>query len=277
MAMVFFAAAMAFVLGLFAIRQLRRSVQDEASFEDGKSSIESFPLHAYHAVIQQLKQQKHELQAVQQAERRRSKASENINAAVLANLSSGVLFFNSSGLVRQANTAAKEILGFASPAGMNAMELFRNATVRGGLNSEGTPLANAITTSLKTLAKFQKLEADYTTPAGQEKVLEITISPVYDANAEILGATCLLNDCTEVSRMRLSHGLRGEWSPELLLEWKSSLQAIAASARNLAANRDPAITENLAAEISAEAERLQQAIASLSGAGTAVGAASGLN
>ena len=36
-------------------------------------------------------------------ERRRAKTSENISAAVLSNLSSGVVFFTPNGLVRQAN------------------------------------------------------------------------------------------------------------------------------------------------------------------------------
>ena len=66
-------------------------------------------------MIQQLKQQKHELQTERQAERRRAKTSENISAAVLSNLSSGVMFFTPDGLVRQANAAARRILGFASP------------------------------------------------------------------------------------------------------------------------------------------------------------------
>ena len=81
----------------------------------------------YHAVIQQLKQQKHELQSLQLVERRRAKTSENISAAVLSNLSSGVLFFTPNGLVRQANASAKRILGFASPVGMSAAEIFREA------------------------------------------------------------------------------------------------------------------------------------------------------
>lgn len=277
MAAVFFAAAMAFILGLIAVRQLRRSVQDDASFEESTPSADSFPLHTYHAVIQQLKQQKHELQAVQQAERRRAKASENISAAVLSNLSCGVLFFNSSGLVRQANTAAKDILGFASPAGMNADQLFRDATVRGGLNSEKTPLANAVETSLKTLSKFQRLEADYVTPAGQDRVLDVTISPVYDSNAEILGATCLINDQTELAHMRRTQEAGGELPAEVALHLRKSLETIVTSAKDLATSRDSEKAEQLAAAISAEADYLQRIVAVVPASGTAARAASGLD
>lgn len=277
MAAVFFASALAFILGLMAVRQLRRTVQDDATLEEPIRSAENFPLHTYHAVIQQLKQQKHELQAVQQAERRRAKASENISAAVLSNLSCGVLFFNSSGLVRQANTAAKDILGFASPAGMNAAQLFRDAAVRGGLNSEKTPLANAVETSLKTLSKFQRLEADYVTPAGQDRVLDVTISPVYDGNAEILGATCLINDQTELAHMRRTQEPGGELSAEVAVHLRKSLETIVTSAKELAVSRDSVKTEQLAAAISAEADYLQRIVATVPPTATAAGAASGLD
>jgi PAS domain-containing protein len=277
MAGVFFAAAMAFVLALIGIRQLRRSVQDDATLDESTRSAENFPLHTYHAVIQQLKQQKHELQAVQQAERRRAKASENISAAVLSNLSCGVLFFNNSGLVRQANPAAKDILGFASPAGMNATQLFRDATVRGGLNSEKTPLANAVETSLKTLSKFQRLEADYVAPDGHHRVLEVTILPVYDGSAEILGATCLINDQTELAHMRRTQQTGGQLPAELALHLKKSLETIVTSAKDLATSRDSSKAEQLASAISAEADYLQRIVASVPAIGTAAGAASGLD
>jgi nitrogen fixation/metabolism regulation signal transduction histidine kinase len=126
MALIFVAASFAFIVGLLLMKRIRRSISEESSFPDASTSSasESFPLHTYHAVIQQLKQQKHELQSLQVAERRRAKTSGNISAAVLSNLSSGVLFFTPSGLVRQANASAKQILGFASPAGMSAAEIF---------------------------------------------------------------------------------------------------------------------------------------------------------
>ena len=91
MALVFVAAGFAFIVGLLVMRRMRRSISEEGSFADTSSSVaasESFPLHTYHAVIQQLKQQKHELQSLQLLERRRAKTSENISAAVLSNLSS---------------------------------------------------------------------------------------------------------------------------------------------------------------------------------------------
>ncbi|MBI1741173.1 MAG: hypothetical protein HYR57_09880, partial [Candidatus Koribacter versatilis] len=119
MAVLLLVAVAAFVLGAFVIRRMRKSLAEEAdSLAQLPLAAEGLPVHSYHAVIQQLKQQKHELTAQQAAARRKAKASDTLSATVLANLSCGVLFFNTSGLVRQANSAARKLLGFASPVGM---------------------------------------------------------------------------------------------------------------------------------------------------------------
>ena len=83
------------------------------------------PLNLYNTVIQQLKQQKHELQVQSQAEQHRARTSENFSQAVLSNLSCGVLVFGANGLVKTSNPAAKAILGFGSVNGMSAGDIFR--------------------------------------------------------------------------------------------------------------------------------------------------------
>jgi nitrogen fixation/metabolism regulation signal transduction histidine kinase len=129
--MLLFVAFAAFATGLFTIRRLRKSLAPEmGSFNQAPLAAEGMPVHAYHAVIQQLKQQKHELAAQQLSERRKAKASDTLSSTILSNLSCGVLFFNTNGLVRQANAAARTLLGFASPVGLHIDDLFRNATLR---------------------------------------------------------------------------------------------------------------------------------------------------
>jgi len=103
MGLLLFAALASFGLGLFAIRRLRKDLVSEPdSLNYSPLAAEGLPVHAYHAVIQQLKQQKHELTTLQLAERRKAKASDTLSSTILSNLSCGVLFFNPSGLVRQA-------------------------------------------------------------------------------------------------------------------------------------------------------------------------------
>ena len=185
MALVFVAAGFAFVMGLLMMRRMRRSLSEEASFPNRPPVPESFPLHTYHAVIQQLKQQKHELQSLQLLERRRTKTSENISAVVLSNLSSGVLFFTPNGLVRQANASAKQILGFASPAGMSAAEIFRDAEL---VSASDGAYANLGRRGQRLSARerfgLSEMEARYRTPAGDPRTLDITVSSVHAPDGE---------------------------------------------------------------------------------------------
>jgi signal transduction histidine kinase len=272
MAVVLVAAGFAFVVGLLLIRRMRRSITEEGSFPDAQVAAESFPLHMYHAVIQQLKQQKHELQSSQREERRRAKTSENLSAAVLSNLSCGVLFFTSNGLVRQANGSAKQILGFASPAGMSAPELFRDAELISVPDGAYTNLAEAIADSLREKIRFRQLEAIYRTPAGQERALDITMSSVHAPDSEILGAACLINDRTEVTEIRRQQQERREMSAEMALGLRTSLTTIAGYAQQLAANRNPELARQLAADIAAEAAHLDRTIGGFLSGARAAGA-----
>jgi len=282
MALVFVAGSFAFVVGLLLMKRMRRSISDEGSFSDASASSasESFPLHTYHAVIQQLKQQKHELQSLQVAERRRARTSENISAAVLANLSSGVLFFTPNGLVRQANASAKQILGFASPTGMSAAEIFREAELISSSQTTYANLAEAVNAGLREKTRFQRLEARYRTPAGKERALDITISPVHAPDSEApgaagpgmagqgvaglgvacLGVACLINDRTEVTEIRRQEELRGELSAEMALGLRNSLTSIAGYAQQLAASREPELARQLASDIAVEAAHLDRTI-----------------
>lgn len=277
MVVVFVAAGFAFIVGLLMIRRMRRSISEEGSFSDTPSSVsvsESFPLHTYHAVIQQLKQQKHELQSLQLLERRRAKTSENISAAVLSNLSSGVLFFTPNGLVRQANASAKQILGFASPAGMSAAEIFREAKLISASDGAFANLAEAVNVSLREKTRFQRLEARYRTPSGEERTLDITVSSVHAPDSEVLGAACLINDRTEVTEIRREQELRGEMSGEMALGLRNSLTTIAGYAQQLAASRDPELARQLASDIAAEAAHLDRTIGGFLASARAAGAGS---
>ena len=61
-----------FLVGLIFIRRLRKTIQEEADLGAGpRASLETLPLHVYSTVIQQLKQQKHELEIQSQAEQHR--------------------------------------------------------------------------------------------------------------------------------------------------------------------------------------------------------------
>jgi PAS domain-containing protein len=253
-------AIAAFVVGAIAIRRTRKSmVSDTESFSQSPLSAEGLPVHSYHAVIQQLKQQKHELTALQQADRRKAKASDTLSSTVLANLSCGVLFFNASGLVRQANSMARQLLGFASPVGMRATELFRTATLRDG---KTTTVEQAIAPAVHGESVVRGLVLDYVSPEGAHRVLDLTVSPVLAEDASLMGTTFVLTDRTEIARIRQDQEVHREVSAEMALGLRNSLTTIAGYAQQLASSRDPEFARQLADDIAREASQLDRTIGS---------------
>lgn len=246
-----------FLVAFFMLRYMRQSLVESSALPGDGAASGSFPLHTYHAVIQQLKQQKHELLTFQQAERRRAKTSENISSALLANLSMGVMFFAPNGLIRQANPAAREILGFASPMGMSAAEIFANTQP---LSQSPLSLVEMIQASVRQPMPLDALEMEHITPAGDFRILRITVTSVRSTSGEVLGAACLMDDRTEMEKIRKQQEMHGEISAEMALELRSSLATISGYGRQLAVSRDPDLARQLATDIASEAAHLDHTI-----------------
>jgi len=258
-------AAGAFLFAVWVIRSIRRNIAAEADIDSAAApTLETLPLHLYNTVIQQLKQQKHELQVQTLAEQHRARTTENFSQAVLSNLSSGVLVFGLNGLVKQANPAAKEILGFHSPSGMNAEDIFRGAAIcsvnAAGAEDTSVQLAEEVNAVLREGSKCRQVEAEYTTPAGRKLRIAVTVSPVPAVDGSLLGAACLISDRSEFETIRHQQQLHGEISAEMALELRTSLTTIAGYAQQLARNRHPELGSQLAADIAAEASRLDRHI-----------------
>lgn len=260
MGLVLFAAVFSFGMAVLMIRRMRRSLTEDSATEQGPSSLEQLPLHTYHAVIQQLKQQKHELVAERQAEQRRARTSENVSAAILSNLTSGVVFFAPNGLARQANQAAKAILGIGSPAGMDAAALFRGASLVDAPAGMPSSVAEAIDRVIQGGETLKRVEAYYLTPGGDPRVLELNVSQVRASDGGLLGAACLIDDRSQIAGIRRQIELRGELSAEMALALRTSLVSIAGYAQQLAKNRDPELAKQLAGDIAEEANHLDRKI-----------------
>jgi PAS domain-containing protein len=268
-AVVLFCAAFAFVLGLLLMRLLRKNISEEANLSsEGSPTLETLPLHLYNTVIQQLKQQKHELQVQSKAEQLRARTTETFSQAVLSNLPCGVLVFGSNGLIKTSNPAAKTILGFASTAGMNAENIFRKSEVRGskisGRADDNTSiaanLADEVNAVLREGSQRRQVEAEYQTPSGIKKYISVIVSQIPAADDGLLGVACLINDLSEIEEIRRQQELRGEISAEMALQLRTSLATIAGYAQQLASNRDPELATQLAADIAGEAAHLDRNI-----------------
>ena len=271
-AVVLFCASFAFLLALFVMRRLRRSISKECDLSEGAApSLDSLPLHLYNTVIQQLKQQKHELIVQSQAEQHRARTSENFSHAVLSNLSCGVLVFGSNGLVKTANPAARAILGYASTTGMSADDIFRGAEVHGTKSSTSAAypdnsgvssvrIADEVRIVLHEGCKRRQIEAHYQTPAGEKRFLSLIVSQVPAVDGSLLGVTCLINDLTELENIRRQQELQGEISAEMALQLRTSLTTISGYAQQLANNRDPEMAKEIATDIAQEAAQLDRTI-----------------
>jgi signal transduction histidine kinase len=268
----FFLAALAFVAGVLLIRYLRRSIREESDLAESSRPVESgaFEAAAYQGVIQRLKEQERELERLHQIEKARAAKSENVSEAVLSNLSSGVVLFDSAGLVRQANAAARSILGYASAFGLHARDLFRGA---GPVRSDGpeadTPpetMVAAVEAALREGRSFRRLEADYVTPAQEARVLGVTLSPVRGRDGSSLGAACLVSDLTEIAdlsrQMRLKENLAslGEMSAGIAHEFKNSLATISGYAQMLAGEERPEVVRDFAGRIARETDALTRIV-----------------
>ncbi|MGZ7099673.1 MAG: hypothetical protein ACXVJ8_14440 [Candidatus Angelobacter sp.] len=282
-------AMSAFLLALLLVRALRKKITEESELSgDAPVSLETLPLHLYNTVIQQLKQQKHELQVQSQTEQHRARTSETFSQAVLSNLSCGVLVFGPNGLVKTSNPAAKAILGFASATGMGAEDIFRGAFVRSGHSaasgmlakdsnqSECILLADEIGAVLREGSQRREVEAEYETPAGKKRFLAVRVSAVPAVDGGLLGVACLISDRTEVEEIHRQQELQGEISAEMALQLRTSLTTISGYAQQLANSRDPELAKQLATDIAHESAQLEHSLggfltSKLAAQGAAVG------
>lgn len=205
-----------------------------ASPETGRETW-SVPENVWIGLLTQMKQQKDEIAEYQRRGMARAGEDADAKAAwvreILSRLPSGVLFFGPQGRVREANPAARIALDFASPTGLRAEDVFRQAEM---VENDGQPLGRAaelVEQSLRRGTSWQRKVLNYTTPSGQARALGITMSPVRQENTTT-GLLCLLTDLTEIreleNEVRRNQFMAslGEMAAGIAHEFKNSLATI---------------------------------------------------
>jgi signal transduction histidine kinase len=235
----------AFVIGVmvvaaFAMRRLL--------FRGGKSSGEmgdptprsdnpaAFMAASMQAVIQKLREQEKELEALHRAERERAQQTERLSEAVTRNMPAGLLLVNSAGLVTSANPAAELALGVNSLSYRRYSEVF-------GADSRLTQL---ITGCLEQGRTYRREEVEYLTPSHDLRQLGVTISPILrGAEDEVTGAICLLSDLTELAALQKQIHMKenlaalGELSAGIAHEFKNALATISGYAQMIRSETQP--------------------------------------
>ncbi|HLJ27234.1 MAG TPA: histidine kinase dimerization/phospho-acceptor domain-containing protein [Candidatus Angelobacter sp.] len=257
-----------FLLGIIFIRRIRRTIQLEAEPVRVSHGNAGFALATYDGLARQLREQEKELQRLRQQYQTESATAGTINEAVLTNLNSGVLFLDRMGIVRQANRAAKSLLGYSSPFSFHMRDLFRGVTRikwpdTGDEAQSATPLIQALQETLRNASAFPRMKVDYRTPSGQKRVLAVTASAV-QIKGEVLGISCLLDDLTEITELsqevHRSENLAslGEISAGMVHDFKRSLATVRGYAQTLLKERSDPATRLYAEKIIAELDSLSR-------------------
>jgi len=249
----------AFVVGIVGVRWLRRRLVDSGEVGEDLSPENATALYPYSAVIQQLKQQKFAAEIEQQAQRKRAKTSEYVTASMMAHLPCGVLLVGQNGLVRQANAAAKRILGFASPLGMSIVDVFRDAEAISD-REIGEKVAELFKNALQSKTQVAHFESVYLAPGGEQRVLDFTLIPMCAPSGEMIGMASVIVDESKTAGFREASARHSETSAEMALELRTSLATIREWAEQLAVAGNQERTQCLAGDISAEAQRLQRVV-----------------
>jgi nitrogen fixation/metabolism regulation signal transduction histidine kinase len=260
-----------FLLAAIVIRKMRQEITAESTpAQLLPESSPAFGAVAYSSVIQQLREKEKDLLQQREKEQQRAATAEIIHEAMLANLSCGVVFFDRLGTVRQANKAAKSLLGYASPLMFNVRDLFRTVTkVRwpGDEANSPTPLVGAIQQTIRDASAFSRVAVEYRTPSGQKRTLGISAFAVVAKDSETLGACCLIDDLTEITElgreMQRAENLAsmGEISAGLVRDFKNSLETISGQAQMLQRGEAGESTRKIAEKIMTEAESLSRVVA----------------
>ncbi len=271
-----FSAAMIvfiFILCISIMRAMRKQITEDRELTP--FATENSPgaaLGAYQGVIAQLREEQRKLQSRHEEERQQMATARLVQEAVLASLDTGVLFLDRMGIVRQANRAAKALLGYASPFSLHARDIFRGAThiywPESGDEATGSaPLVQRLQELLRDDAPFSKTRINYLTPSGQQRILNLTVTAVPAKDGTVLGACCLLDDLTKITELsqqaERTENLAslGEISAGVVNDFKNSLSTISGYAEMLIKTRpdDPAQRE-YAEKIILEAESLARIV-----------------
>lgn len=230
-----------------ARRSLRRpaaaGAQGDASPLTGSAPV---PLATLEQMVVQIKAQGDELERLRRELRQRDLDSMRVSRELLGHLPSGVIFFDRQAVVQEANPAARAALGFASPQGLRAGELFRQAVVREQTGERLGAAEELIAAALGSGAPLQRKEMDYTTPDGQRRILGLTLSSIRlrgvagsDGAPGLEGLLCLLTDLTAIraleDELRRRHSLAslGEMAAGIAHEFKNALATISGYAQML--------------------------------------------
>jgi PAS domain-containing protein len=183
------------VLGFVAVRKIRNEAISDMRLVPSapRTDAPNFALAACQGVIAGLKQAELQLQSRLDAEKIRRESLESIHHLILDNVGDGVMLLTPNLLVQEANLAARSLLGYASPVNMHVREVFCGLHGVGLSSSDGAVggIGQAVRDVLGNATEYRDIPARYSTPAGKESDIRITLLPVM-AGQQVTSVLCLI-------------------------------------------------------------------------------------
>lgn len=231
--------ALIFVLVRWLLKPYRRMVEAARGSPVRASATKSeseFVVETFQALVERLQAKEKELEQLHALERNRAERSERFSERLVANIPSGLLTIDSSGLVTSANAHATRIVGRTQDgtAGkrIDTGELM-SLSVGYREFFHGSPrVIEMIAECLNRGTAFRRGEVEIVLSGIGPRRLGLSITPITDAAQQVEGALCLMTDITEVvelrERMKLQDNLAnlGEMAAGLAHEFKNSLATI---------------------------------------------------
>ena len=201
---VFVILAMAMIFFLYLRRELVAKPADDKKKRTPMDN--AFVLAGYDSVLKQVKEQERELNRLRKSERENKTNANQLTDSVLHALNAGLIQFNAAAIIRTADTRARALLGYASPTGMHARDIFKGVLAPTSIDdsriegntaqatSTSDQIVQAIQNATKAGGESSAFQVDYCSPSGEQRKLCIAIFPLAGDTLEVQGAGCVVTE-----------------------------------------------------------------------------------
>lgn len=231
-----FGVAAVVVLGYSVVGRLAAGLRAHRAPEAGTG--ESAMIDTFQNLVRQLKDKETRMQELRTRAEERAAHVESYNESILQSVSSGVITFNRERAVTTFNHAAEQVLGLARAAaiGRRCDELFGAASRVSQILEAALAHGTAITRQ-----EFELAIAD-----GARIWVGVSTSLLYDTRGQVIGATFVFTDLTEIRHLQEQVELQrrlsmlGEMSAGIAHEFRNMMGTMMGFAKLIAKKTDAA-------------------------------------
>lgn len=240
------------------IQEIKKSPDNVKPRADSYQDEISFLVGSFKDVIRQLQEKERQLAGMHQEARQRADFSEKYARDVLAGLPQAVLSLDQHGFFLDGNPAIESLLGRKKVALLNLDY--------GAIFNQSPGLTAIIKDFFQNHAPVSVQGVALVLPAGEERLLQVSISPLTNPQGVFYGAACVLEDLTSQNQLQQQLQTRenlatlGEMAAGIAHEFKNSLSTISGYSQMILGNARPGAEQKRAAALVQEVEGMARVI-----------------